>query len=149
MIKKIVYVADDGQIFDNEEDCLAYDQRQLYAKANVQNDLFCFDIDDNRYFPTTYQDFENLKSFFCKTNEAYEVLQQVEDNAEACFLPFDRNSFQPHDYDREIVPTFNAHWVYDDDEWICLEYEAKKISNAILEQENLIAVAQYNESWES
>ena len=106
-------------------------------------------MENKRYFPTTYQDFENLKSFFCKTQEAYEILQQVEDKADAHFLPFEGDSYQPHGYDEETVPILNVHWVYDNDEWTCLEHEAKKISEAILEQKNLITVAQYNESWES
>lgn len=149
MIEKVIYIADDGKTFEYEEDCLEYEQRQLYAKANVKNDLFCFDMENKRYFPTTYQDFENLKSFFCKTQEAYEILRQVEDNAEACFLPFENDSYQPHDYDKEIVPILNAHWVYDNDNWICLEYEGKKISNAVFEQRNLITAAEFDENWES
>lgn len=146
MIKKIIYVADDGKTFEYEEDCLEYEQRQLYTTANAKNDLFCFDMDNRRYFPTIYQDFENLKSFFCRTQEAYEALQQVEKKAEASFLPFENDSYQPHDYDKENVPILNAHWVYDD-EWTCLEYEAKKISDAILSQQNLIEVAK-QEDWE-
>lgn len=149
MIEKIIYIADDGKTFEDEEKCLAYEQQQLYNNASVKNDLFCFDMDDKRYFPTTYQDFENLKSFFCKTQEAYEVLQQIEDNAGARFLPFDGDSFQPHNYDEENAPVLNTHWVYENDEWICLEYEAKKISDAILGQKNLIEVAKYNTNWES
>ena len=149
MIKKIVYVTDDGKTFESEEDCLEHEQRQLYAKANVKNNLFCFDMENKRYFPTTYQDFENLKSFFCKTQEAYEILQQVEENADASFLPFESDSYQPHDYDEEIVPILNVHWVYDNDEWICLEYEGKKISNAVFEQRNLITAAEFDENWES
>ena len=149
MIDKIIYIADDGKTFEYEEDCFKYEQRQLYTTANVKNDLFCFDMDNQRYFPTTYQDFENLKSFFCKTKEAYEILQQVEDNAEACFLPFESDSYQPHDYDKENVPILNAHWVYDNDEWMCLEYEGRKISEAILEQKNLITVTELNENRES
>lgn len=149
MIEKVIYIADDGKTFEYEEDCLEYEQRQLYTTANVKNDLFCFDMENKRYFPTTYQDFENLKSFFCKTQEAYEVLQQVEKNAEASFLPFESNNYQPHDYDKENVPILNAHWVYDNDEWVCLEYEGKKISNAIFEQRNLITAAEFDENWES
>lgn len=149
MIKKTVYVADDGKTFEYEDDCLEYEQRQLYAKTSVKNNLFCFDMENKRYFPTTYQDFENLKSFFCQTQEAYEVLQQVEENAETSFLPFEDDNYQPHDYDKENVPILNAHWVHDNDEWICLEYERRKISKAILEQKNLIAVAELNENWES
>lgn len=149
MIEKVIYIADDGKTFEYEEDCLEYEQRQLYTTANAKNDLFCFDIDNQRYFPTTYQDFENLKSFFCKTQEAYEILQQVEENADASFLPFESDSYQPHDYDEEIVPILNVHWVYDNDEWICLEYEGKKISNAVFEQRNLITAAEFDENWES
>ena len=141
MIEKIIYIADDGKTFEYEEDCLEYEQRQLYTTANVKNDLFCFDMDNQRYFPTTYQDFENLKSFFCKTQEAYEILQQVEDKAGARFLPFEGDSYQQHGYDEETVPVLNTHWVYDNDEWTCLEYEVKKISEVILEQQNLIEVA--------
>lgn len=149
MIEKIIYIADDGKTFEYEDDCLEYEQRQLYTTANVKNDLFCFDMDNQRYFPTTYQDFENLKSFFCRTQEAYDVLQQVESNVEAHFLPFEGDSYHPHDYDKEIVPILNAHWMYDNDEWICLEYEGKKISNAIFEQRNLIVAAEFDENWES
>lgn len=149
MIEKIIYIADDGKTFEYEEDCLEYEQRQLYTTANVKNDLFCFDVENKRYFPTTYQDFENLKSFFCRTQEAYEILQQVEDKAGARLLPFEDDSYQPHDYDEETVPVLNTHWVYDNDEWICLEQEAKRISEAILEQENLIEVAKQDVSWES
>lgn len=150
MIEKTIYIADDGTQFNFEDDCLAYEQRQLYTKtASLNNDLFCFDMENKRYFPTTYQDFENLKSFFCKTQEAYDILQQVEDKAEARCLPFEDDSYQPHDYDEEIVPILNTHWVYDDDEWICLEYEGRKISEAILEQKNLITVAELNENRES
>lgn len=149
MIEKIIYIADDGKTFEYEDDCLEYEQRQLYTTANVKNDLFCFDMDNQRYFPTTYQDFENLKSFFCRTQEAYEVLQQVESKVEARFLPFEGDSYQPHDYDKENVPILNAHWVYDNDEWICLEYEGKKISNAVFEQRNLITAAEFDENRES
>lgn len=150
MIEKTIYIADDGTQFNFEDDCLAYEQRQLYTKAaNLNNDLFCFDMENKRYFPTTYQDFENLKSFFCKTQEAYEILQQVEDKADARFLPFEGDSYQPHDYDEKTVPVLNAHWVYDNDEWTCLEQEAKKISDAILEQQNLIEVAKQSTGWES
>lgn len=149
MIEKIIYIADDGKTFEDEEDCLEYEQRQLYTTANVKNDLFCFNMYNQRYFPTTYQDFENLKSFFCRTQEAYDILQQVESNIEARFLPFESDSFQPHDYDKENVPILNAHWVYDNDEWICLEYEGRKISEAILEQKNLITVVELNENRES
>lgn len=150
MIEKTIYIADDGRQFDFEDDCLAHEQRQLYTKAaNLNNDLFCFDMENKRYLPTTYQDFENLKSFFCKTQEAYEILQQVEDKADARFLPFEGDSYQPHDYDEETVPVLNVHWVYENDEWRCLEYEAKKISEAILEQKNRITTATYNNSWES
>ena len=48
MIKKIVYVTDDGKTFESEEDCLEHEHRHLYAKANIKNDLFCFAMENKR-----------------------------------------------------------------------------------------------------
>ena len=53
MIEKTIYIAEDGTQFDFEEDCLAYENAQLYSNTEVKNEIFCFNCDNERYFPAS------------------------------------------------------------------------------------------------
>lgn len=151
MIEKTIYIADDGTQFNFEEDCIAYENAQLYSNTEAKNEIFCFNRDNKRYFPVSFDDFEDLKSFYCESQRAYDLLKEVEARVYAKYLPFEYDSKEPEDYEEEKASFVKTHWLWgaNDDEWTCLEQEAKKISEAILEQQNLIEVAKQDTSWES
>lgn len=81
MIEKTIYIAEDGTQFDFEEDCIAYENAQLYSNTEVKNEIFCFNRDNKRYFPASFDDFEDLQSFYCESQRAYDLLKEVEARA--------------------------------------------------------------------
>lgn len=151
MIEKTIYIADDGTQFNFEEDCIAYENAQLYSNTEAKNEIFCFNRDNKRYFPASFDDFEDLKSFYCESQRAYDLLKEVEARVCAKYLPFESDSEEPEEYEEEKASFVKTHWLWgvNDDVWMCLEQEAKRISEAILEQQNLIEVAKQDTSWES
>ena len=101
MIEKTIYIAEDGTQFDFEEDCIAYENAQLYSNTEAKNEIFCFNSDNERYFPASFDDFEDLKSFYCESQRAYDLLKEVEARACAKYLPFEYDSKEPEEYEEE------------------------------------------------
>ena len=48
MIEKTIYIAEDGTQFDFEEDCIAYENAQLYSNTEAKNEIFCYNRDNKR-----------------------------------------------------------------------------------------------------
>ena len=101
MIEKTIYIAEDGTQFNFEEDCIAYENAQLYSNTEAKNEIFCFNRNNKRYFPASYDDFEDLKSFYCESQRAYDLLKEVEARVCAKYLPFESDSEEPEEYEEE------------------------------------------------
>lgn len=101
MIEKTIYIAEDGTQFNFEEDCIAYENAQLYSNNEAKNEIFCFNRNNKRYFPASYDDFEDLKSFYCESQRAYDLLKEVEARVCAKYLPFESDSVEPEEYEEE------------------------------------------------
>ena len=141
MIEKTIYIAEDGTQFDFEEDCIAYENAQLYSNTEAKNEIFCFNRDNKRYFPASFDDFEDLKSFYCESQRAYDLLKEVEARVCAKYLPFESDSEEPEEYEEEKASFVKTHWLWgvnDDDVWICLEYEEELLKKRMAEQDKRI-----------
>lgn len=141
MIEKTIYIAEDGTQFDFEEDCIAYENAQLYSNTEAKNEIFCFNSDNERYFPASFDDFKDLKSFYCESQRAYDLLKEVEARACAKYLPFEYDSKEPEEYEKEKASFVKTHWLWgvnDDDVWICLEYEEELLKKRMAEQDKRI-----------
>lgn len=133
MIEKTIYIADDGTQFEDEEKCVAYENAQLYSDPEIKKELFCFDSHNERYFPASYDDFTELRSFYCETERAYELLKKVEKQCDARYLPFEEDSAEPSEYSEDKVSFVKTHWLWgvNEDIWICLQYERELLKNMI------------------
>ena len=141
MIEKTIYIAEDGTQFNFEEDCIAYENAQLYSNNEAKNEIFCFNRDNKRYFPASFDDFEDLKSFYCESQRAYDLLKEVEARVCAKYLPFESDSEEPEEYEEEKASFVKTHWLWgvnDDDVWICLEYEEELLKKRMAEQDKRI-----------
>lgn len=140
MIEKTIYIAEDGTQFDFEEDCIAYENAQLYSNTEAKNEIFCFNRDNKRYFPASFDDFEDLKSFYCESQRAYDLLKEVEARASAKYLPFEYDSKEPEEYEEEKASFVKTHWLWgvNDDVWMCLEYEEEILKKRMAEQDKRI-----------
>ena len=141
MIEKTIYIAEDGTQFNFEEDCIAYENAQLYSNNEAKNEIFCFNRNNKRYFPASFEDFEDLKSFYCESQRAYDLLKEVEARVCAKYLPFESDSEEPEEYEEEKASFVKTHWLWgvnDDDVWICLEYEEELLKKRMAEQDKRI-----------
>lgn len=141
MIEKTIYIAEDGTQFNFEEDCIAYENAQLYSNTEAKNEIFCFNRNNKRYFPASFDDFEDLKSFYCESQRAYDLLKEVEARVCAKYLPFESDSEEPEEYEEEKASFVKTHWLWgvnDDDVWICLEYEEELLKKRMAEQDKRI-----------
>ena len=141
MIEKTIYIAEDGTQFNFEEDCIAYENAQLYSNTEAKNEIFCFNRDNKRYFPASFDDFEDLKSFYCESQRAYDLLKEVEARVCAKYLPFESDSEESEEYEEEKASFVKTHWLWgvnDDDVWICLEYEEELLKKRMAEQDKRI-----------
>ena len=141
MIEKTIYIAEDGTQFNFEEDCIAYENAQLYSNTEAKNEIFCFNRNNKRYFPASFEDFEDLKSFYCESQRAYDLLKEVEARVCAKYLPFESDSEEPEEYEEEKASFVKTHWLWgvnDDDVWICLEYEEEFLKKRMAEQDKRI-----------
>nr|DAG59847.1 MAG TPA: hypothetical protein [Caudoviricetes sp.] len=140
MIEKIIYIAEDGTQFDFEEDCIAHENAALYSDPEIKNEIFCFNRDNKRYFPASFDDFENLNAFYCETERAYELLKKIEELACAKYLPFEDDSREPEEYEKEKATFVKTHWLWGicDDYWTCLEYEEELLKKRMKEQDKRI-----------
>ena len=141
MIEKTIYIAEDGTQFDFEEDCIAHENAQLYSNTEAKNEIFCFNRNNKRYFPASFDDFEDLKSFYCESQRAYDLLKEVEARVCAKYLPFESDSVEPEEYEEEKASFVKTHWLWgvnDDDVWICLEYEEELLKKRMAEQDKRI-----------
>lgn len=150
MVEKTIYVADDGAQFDFEEDCIAYENGKLYSNPEVKKEIFCFNREGKRYFPKSYEDFENLSAFYCESQRAYDLLKEVEEHTGAMYLPFEGDSQEPEEYEEEKASFVKTHWLWgiDDDVWMCLEYEEEILKKRMAEQNKRIQEEKEKENGE-
>lgn len=147
MIEKIIYVAEDGTQFENEEECIAYENAALYSDIEIKNEIFCFNQYNERFFPASYDDFSELKSFYCETERAYELLKKVEKQCGAKYLPFEEDSGELPEYSEDKVSFVKTHWLWgiNGDVWTCLQYEQELLKKRIAEQDFFIQEAKEKE----
>lgn len=140
MIEKTIYIAEDGTQFDFEEDCIAHENAQLYSDIEIKNEIFCFNRNNERYFPASFDDFEDLNAFYCETERAYDLLKKIEERACANYLPFEDDSREPEEYEEEKATFVKTHWLWGvyDDVWTCLEYEEELLKKRMKEQDKRI-----------
>ena len=81
MIERIIYIADDGKEFVEEEDCIAYERSMKYKSVIANNELQMWDED---FKPTT--ELDNIEYFMCSTARAFDYLKDLNDYAGLCAI---------------------------------------------------------------
>ncbi len=73
---EIIYIADDGTKFDNEDECLAHERKMRMRKANFAENIRLFNKDKEEFIFINGADYE--RAFFMEifTDEAAAMLEE-------------------------------------------------------------------------
>lgn len=70
------FIADDNKVFEDKDECIAYERRNIWDELLKNGDIIA--IDENHEAITNYQDFEDNKGhinfFFFRNNKAVKAM---------------------------------------------------------------------------
>lgn len=121
---KINYVADDGTIFDNERECLKYENNLKTMREN----LICLD-ENLRPINSNDPNFEtNVYFILAKNDFACEVLEEIFDLT-GISIP-----------DKGFKPNIAYWWNDNEMDWFILQQELKELKEKVEFCENALAI---------
>lgn len=125
---KINYVADDGTIFDNERECLKYENNQKLMREN----LICLD-ENLRLITSSDPDFEtNVYFILAKNDFACEILEK---RFNETWIDAPEEGFQPN-----II-----YWWNDDImAWVNIQEELKELKEKVKFYENVLTLKYFS-----
>ena len=125
---KINYVAYDGKIFDNEEECLKYENNQKSIKEN----LICLD-ENLRLIDNDKLNFNTDVYFILAKNDF--ACEALEEEFSRIWVDMPEEGFQPN-----IV-----YWWNDDImEWVIIQEELEKLKEKIKFYEDVLAIEHFS-----
>lgn len=111
-----VYIADDGKQFETEEECLDYENEQLFS--GYRDDIIVLNKKFEPYKNWWEDDSLNYYGLRFNTSAAFYAFQEAHLNES---MPW--NTHPLYDIPFEFVGTM---WIYFDDEWHCLEADLEQ-----------------------
>ena len=108
---EIIYIADDGTKFDDEDECLAHERKMRMRKANFAQNIRLFSRDKEEFIFIDGDDYE--RAFFMEilTDEAATMLEEwVREEYNSCL------------FDNHTLPTAGRFY-FDEltDDWVNVE----------------------------
>ena len=124
---EIIYIADDGTKFDDEDECLAHEKKIRMRKANFAENIRLFSKDKEEFIFIDGDDYE--RAFF------KEILT---DEAAAMLEEWVREEYNSYMFNNKTIPTAGRFYFDEtNDEWVNVEELRQKYEdiNAIFNGE--------------
>lgn len=108
---EIVYIADDGTKFDDEDECLAHERKMRMRKANFAENIRLFSRDKEEFIFIDGDDYE--RAFF---------MEILTDEAAAMLEEWTREEYNVSVFDNKTIPTAGRFY-FDEltDAWVNVE----------------------------
>lgn len=124
---EIIYIADDGTKFDDEDECLAHERKIRMRKANFAENIRLFSRDKEEFIFIDSDDYE--RAFF---------MEILTDEAAAMLEEWVREEYNSYMFNNKTIPTAGRFYFDEtNDEWVNVEELRKKYEsiNAIFNGE--------------
>ena len=124
---EIIYIADDGTKFDNEDECLAHERKMRMRKANFAENIRLFSRDKEEFIFIDGDDYE--RAFF---------MEILTDEAAAMLEEWVREEYNSYMFNNKTIPTAGRFYFDEtNDEWVNVEELRQKYEsiNAIFNGE--------------
>ena len=124
---KIIYIADDGTKFDDEDECLAHERKIRMRKANFAENIRLFSRDKEEFIFIDGDDYE--RAFF---------MEILTDEAAAMLEEWVREEYNSYMFNNKTIPTAGRFYFDEtNDEWVNVEELRQKYEdiNAIFNGE--------------
>lgn len=124
---EIIYIADDGTKFDNEDECLAHERKLRMRKANFAENIRLFSKDKEEFIFIDGDDYE--RAFF---------MEILTDEAAAMLEEWVREEYNSYMFNNKTIPTAGRFYFDEtNDEWVNVEELRQKYEsiNAIFNGE--------------
>ena len=124
---KIIYIADDGTKFDDEDECLAHERKIRMRKANFAENIRLFSKDKEEFIFIDGDDYE--RAFF---------MEILTDEAAAMLEEWVREEYNSYMFNNKTIPTAGRFYFDEtNDEWVNVEELRQKYEdiNAIFNGE--------------
>ena len=108
---EIIYIADDGTKFDNEDECLAHERKIRMRKANFAENIRLFSRDKEEFIFIDGDDYE--RAFF---------MEILTDEAAAMLEEWVREEYNSYMFNNKTIPTAGRFYFDEtNDEWVNVE----------------------------
>ena len=124
---EIIYIADDGTKFDDEDECLAHERKIRMRKANFAENIRLFSKDKEEFIFIDGDDYE--RAFF---------MEILTDEAAAMLEEWVREEYNSYMFNNKTIPTAGRFYFDEtNDEWVNVEELRQKYEdiNAIFNGE--------------
>ena len=124
---EIIYIADDGTKFDDEDECLAHERKIRMRKANFAENIRLFSGDKEEFIFIDGDDYE--RAFF---------MEILTDEAAAMLEEWVREEYNSYMFNNKTIPTAGRFYFDEtNDEWVNVEELRQKYEsiNAIFNGE--------------
>ena len=124
---EIIYIADDGTKFDDEDECLAHEKKIRMRKANFAENIRLFSRDKEEFIFIDGDDYE--RAFF---------MEILTDEAAAMLEEWVREEYNSYMFNNKTIPTAGRFYFDEtNDEWVNVEELRQKYEdiNAIFNGE--------------
>ena len=124
---EIIYIADDGTKFDDEDECLAHERKIRMRKANFAENIRLFSRDKEEFIFIDGDDYE--RAFF---------MEILTDEAAAMLEEWVREEYNSYMFNNKTIPTAGRFYFDEtNDEWVNVEELRQKYEsiNAIFNGE--------------
>ena len=124
---EIIYIADDGTKFDDEDECLAHERKIRMRKANFAENIRLFSKDKEEFIFIDSDDYE--RAFF---------MEILTDEAAAMLEEWVREECNSYMFNNKTIPTAGRFYFDEtNDEWVNVEELRQKYEdiNAIFNGE--------------
>ena len=124
---EIIYIADDGTKFDDEDECLAHERKIRMRKANFAENIRLFSRDKEEFIFIDSDDYE--RAFF---------MEILTDEAAAMLEEWVREEYNSYMFNNKTIPTAGRFYFDEtNDEWVNVEELRQKYEsiNAIFNGE--------------